>query len=164
MTATPQRHSALETLEMGGRYLDLRVSALRSDPTVVLLAHSFLSGITLNATLADINSFLTANPGEILILDIVNDYDPNGIVGQPVPNQQLEAIVRQYISPQFILSRANLTHAISTYGGAYITGFSGNNTLSQPVIKAGWSLTQGAYPLQVVQNIQNYYVNGTYKT
>jgi hypothetical protein len=66
---------------MGGRYLDLTVAAKKCDPSVVLLSNSFLSNTTLNDTLKDINSFMTANPEEILVIDIVNDNYPTGIAG-----------------------------------------------------------------------------------
>jgi hypothetical protein len=54
--------------------------------------------------------------------------------------------------------------AINTYGGAYITGFPGDNTLSQVVIKAGWAITQSSNPVTVVKNIKNYYLSGNYVT
>lgn len=71
---------------MGARYMDLRVSLDPIHPEDVYLSHTFLSDIRLNDTLADINAFLKANPGEILILDIVNDFDPSGTQGLQVPN------------------------------------------------------------------------------
>ena len=114
---------------MGARYMDLRVSADLNDPDIVYLSHCFLSTIRLNDTLNDVNNFLLANPGEIIILDIVVDWDPYGTVGNPVPHPTLEAMVRKYISPRFLLGRANASQPISTYGGVFITGFPGNNTL-----------------------------------
>lgn len=71
---------------MGGRYVDLRVSADRDHPEIVYLSHCFLSQIMLNDTLKDINDFLVANPGEIIVMDIVVDWDPFGTVGNPVPH------------------------------------------------------------------------------
>lgn len=92
--SVPQTHTAAEILQMGARYLDLRVSADLDHPEIVYLSHCFLSTIRLNDTLKEVNDFLLANPGEIIILDIVVDWDPFGTVGNPVPHPQLEAMVR----------------------------------------------------------------------
>jgi len=40
----------------------------------------------LNDSLAVVNDFLKANPGEIIFLDISVNGDPFGTVGNPVPN------------------------------------------------------------------------------
>lgn len=108
---------------MGCRYFDFRVNADYNNPDVVYFSHMFLSDIRLNDSLAAVNTFLLANPGEILILDIVNDWDPQGTVGNQVPHWKLEQMVREYIDPKFILTRNNVSQPINSYGGAFITGF-----------------------------------------
>jgi len=58
------------------------------------LSHCFLSKIRLNDSLAVVNDFLKANPGEIIILDIPVDGDAFGTVGNPVPHSEIDAQIR----------------------------------------------------------------------
>ena len=80
--SVPQVLSIAEILKRGARYLDLRISA-GADGNIYL-SHSFISGITFDSVLDQINSFMLSHPSEILLLDINNDFDTNGIVGTPV--------------------------------------------------------------------------------
>lgn len=64
-----------------------------------------MSGISLKDALTDINEFLRENPKEILILDIVVDSNSVGTVGNKVPVEQLDKLVKETIEEQFILTR-----------------------------------------------------------
>ncbi|CDW71216.1 glycosylphosphatidylinositol-specific phospholipase c [Stylonychia lemnae] len=158
----PHHHSVAQILEQGGRYLDLRVARDINDPQQIYLAHCFLSKIRLNDTLADINEFLNKNPGEIIFIDIPGDDGPLGTVGDSVPHQQIDHQIRKYIDSKFILSRKNISQPISTYGGIYFSSFEVNSTIDQIKIKGGWSMTHSDNPYDVIQNIQEYYENGSY--
>jgi hypothetical protein len=70
---------------LGARYLDVRISASREDPSHIYLAHTLLSNVRLEEVLTVINTFMRTNPDEIIILDISNDFNPDGQVGQQVP-------------------------------------------------------------------------------
>lgn len=62
------------------------------------------------------------HPGEIIILDILNDINPQGMVGHLVPQSTIDSLVKEYIDEKFLLTRDYLEKPISEYGGIYITG------------------------------------------
>lgn len=61
---------------MGARYVDVRIIA--DEKGQIYLGHTFISQTLFQDVLKNINDFMTANPGEILIVDIESDYDPTG--------------------------------------------------------------------------------------
>ncbi len=58
---------------MGVRHLDVRVALGPNGK--IYLSHFYLSTISLESVLGEINTFITANPGEILIVRIYNDNE-----------------------------------------------------------------------------------------
>ena len=72
-----QNVSVLEQLRRGARYLDLRIggeadSALVDD---IVIIHGHLKGAPFPNIVEEIDQFLTDNPGEFVILDVI--YDKN---------------------------------------------------------------------------------------
>ena len=76
--AVTQILSFAAELALGCRYLDVRIAAYSGAPSQVYLSHLFMSTVSLASVLTDANNFMRANPQEILILDITNNYTPGG--------------------------------------------------------------------------------------
>ena len=97
---------------MGCRFFDLRVANTTADASgVAVLSHRFLSNITLVSALQAINLFLTANPKEILIVDISNDNATpiRYTVGGTVLTAAVDALIASNFNPGFVLTQANAT-------------------------------------------------------
>ncbi len=64
--ARTQGHDIIEQLNGGARYLDLRVTSKADD---LVIFHGPIKGQRFSKVLNEINTFITANPSEFLILD-----------------------------------------------------------------------------------------------
>jgi len=72
--AKAQGQTALAQLIGGVRYLDLRLSLNPNDKEPIWISHSLYS-VPLTAVISAVNSFITNNPKEIVILDLNHFYD-----------------------------------------------------------------------------------------
>ncbi|CDW72399.1 pi-plc x domain-containing protein 3 [Stylonychia lemnae] len=147
-------------LRLGARYIDLRVAGDPKNATKLFLSNSHLSSIPLEQCLKEINVFLLENPSEILIVDINHDYNSLGNAGQQASTAAIANYVKLYVNATFILPISKLSAPISSYGGAFFTGFDFNSSFTNAVIKHSVNATAADSPIAVVNNLQTFLSSG----
>ena len=81
----------LEQLRRGARYLDIRVGGKKNSTLVddTIIVHGILKGAPFPNILEEIDQFLTDNPREFLIIEIITDKNKHGM-----SNQQLHDVLQ----------------------------------------------------------------------
>ena len=123
-TYCPQQYTIPKVLQLGARYLELKVQAYNDYPEFLMISNLFQSSYLLSQVLDEVQSFMERNPGEIVILDIKQDNHPLAPAYDADIDLQIANLVLDSIDRDLILDDTYLDDYIYTYGGVYITGFS----------------------------------------
>eukprot|EP00347_Sterkiella_histriomuscorum_P018530 403345161 len=150
-----------QLLKSGVRYLDMRLTGDLSNGNIVL-SHLFLSDHKASDFLETLNTFMTNNPGEIVILHVRDEFQSDFTrPGFNVTKAQIEALITNYIDETFILDSSQVDSPIKDIqGGIFLTGdFPLDTILDTIQFTDPWPITFASTPQSVIDNIFTYLNN-----